>query len=292
MIALTIDPPVPFLIPQTPAVTVCLVGCGGTGSHLAQALAKIAVHCRDAGGPVLDVWFIDGDQVEAKNVGRQLFSPSDIGCNKAQALAARFSLVFGLRITAIPAMATGELLEEVAGPGRRPHSARSLLVGAVDGASGRRVLAQALASQRWDLWLDCGNAELDGQVAVGNRPTGQGLHGALALRGVCTALPAPSLVYPNLLEDPPAPVMPADCAQAIADNAQALMVNQVVASVAATYLDQIIVRRRLATYRTTLDLTSLTVRSTPITTTNLVADVPGLTAQQLTAAPRKKARAA
>ena len=32
-------------------ISIALVGCGGTGSHIAQALASLAAHCRDTGGP-------------------------------------------------------------------------------------------------------------------------------------------------------------------------------------------------------------------------------------------------
>lgn len=67
-------------------------------------MARLAVHCRDTGGPQIDLAFIDGDTVERTNVGRQLFSAADIGRNKAQALAAQFAAVFGLPIAAFPQM--------------------------------------------------------------------------------------------------------------------------------------------------------------------------------------------
>ena len=107
MRALTISPPIPYLVPELRAITVALVGCGGTGSHIAYTLARLAAHCRDTGGPRLTLAFIDGDTVERKNVGRQLFASSDLGKNKAMVLAARLNAVFGLDILVFPHMLAG-----------------------------------------------------------------------------------------------------------------------------------------------------------------------------------------
>jgi PRTRC genetic system ThiF family protein len=277
MQTLNIDPAVPFLIPEHRTVTICLVGCGGTGSHIAQALARLAAHCRDSGGPQLMLGFVDGDVVEAKNVGRQLFSVADVGTNKAVALAGRFNAVFGLQIAAFAEMLDDE---------RRLNSVGyRILVGAVDGASGRRALAKQLA-QGWDLWIDCGNHESSGQVAVGNAPTPTAVAGALKLPGLCSKLPTAPVIYPELLKD--APIRPReDCAAAMQDNAQSLMVNQMMASIAAQYLYGAVVRRRLTTFQTVVDLDSLAMRSDPITATNL-SRATGLTVAQLRGETTKK----
>lgn len=57
----------------------CIIGCGGVGSWLAASMVKLI-------GPD-KVVLIDGDTLERKNLDRQLFSESDIGRNKAEALA-------------------------------------------------------------------------------------------------------------------------------------------------------------------------------------------------------------
>lgn len=283
MQTLNIDPAVPFLIPETPIVPIVLVGCGGTGSHIAQALARLAAHCRDTGGPRLDLAFIDGDTVEAKNVGRQLFSAADIGKNKAQVLASRFSAVFGLPIAAVPEMLSATWQHRMTGQGY------GILVGAVDSAAGRRAIANTLGGV-WKLWLDCGNHEHSGQVVVGNADRLSQLHDCLKL-GVCSRLPSAPLIYPELLKDAPKRVR-ADCAAAMQDNAQSLMVNAMMAAIAGQYLYQIVVARRLTTFRTVVDLGSLTMRSDPITATALAAAT-GLTPAQLRGeATNKKAKKA
>lgn len=274
MIELTIDPALPYVIPATPGVTIALVGCGGTGSHLAQSLARLAAHCHDTGGPAVQLVFVDGDTVEAKNVGRQLFSAADVGKNKAQVLAARFSAVFGLRIVAIPEMLAEAQISA-------PRETFGLIVGAVDGAVGRQAIGRHFTTPApWRLWLDCGNHESSGQVCVGSALEARELHQVIGA-GLCRKLPAPSLVYPELLKDAPKKKR-ADCAAAMEDNAQSLMVNQTMAAIAAQYVYQIVVKRRLTTFRTAIDIESLAMRSDPITARAL-ASATGLTPEQLQA---------
>jgi PRTRC genetic system ThiF family protein len=265
-------------------VTVMLVGCGGTGSHIAQSLARLAVHCRDAGLPRLQLAFADGDTVERKNVGRQLFSAADVGKNKAQVLAGRFGAVFGLEILAFPAMLAGQHLQA---------SGIGVLVGAVDNAQARREIGRELerSGGNWRIWIDCGNHEHDGQVVAGTTSDPNRLKGALSLGGICTALPAAPLLYPELLREEAAPRPQADCAAAMQNNAQSLMINQAMATVAAQYLYGLVVQRRITTFRTTIDLRTLTMASVPITAHNLARET-GLALRALQAPKQKKARAA
>lgn len=280
MINLAIDPPVPFIVPDSAGFTIVLVGCGGTGSHIAQTLARLAAHVRDTGGPSITLAFVDGDTVEAKNVGRQLFSPADVGKNKAKVLAARFNAVFGLDILAFPHMLGNQRIQ-------RPEGSYGIMVGAVDGAAGRRSIHAQLASFGWRLWLDLGNHESSGQVVCGGARDAKELAGAIQ-HGLCSRLPVASVLYPELLED--APVAPrADCAAAMQDNAQSLMVNQMMAAIAGQYLYDLVVRRRLARFRTVVDLDSLTMRSDPITAARL-AEACGLTTDAILGIKPKRQR--
>lgn len=274
---LAIDPPVPYIVPNRP-VNVLLVGCGGTGSFLAQSLARIAFHLQQA-GPALGLTFMDGDTVEAKNVGRQLFAPAEVGMNKAEALAGRFNAALGLRIRAVAEMADRTTIE-----GDAAHSATNILVGAVDSAEGRRAMDAGLLSPSWQLWLDCGNHEHAGQVIVGTCVTIEQLIGAFALGGVCAALPAASLLYPELLHPPPAPIL--DCAEGMAQNLQSLTINQMMASVATEYLYKLIVKRAISTYHTAIDLETLSVSSSPITPARISRDT-GVSIDDLRRFPEK-----
>jgi molybdopterin/thiamine biosynthesis adenylyltransferase len=70
--------PIRLHIPDFRRVAVTLVGCGGTGSHIASGLVALqaALDERDI---ILDAVLMDPDIVEQKNVGRQLFAFADIG---------------------------------------------------------------------------------------------------------------------------------------------------------------------------------------------------------------------
>jgi PRTRC genetic system ThiF family protein len=279
---------VPFLVPPDLPIQLILVGAGGTGSHILQSLARLAAHVRHQAGPPLDIVVVDGDTVESKNVGRQLFSRADVGVNKAQALAERFSAVFGLAITAIPQMADGAVLAEL--QRSRPGRTYPILVGAVDTPEARLIMHTALKAGLARLWLDCGNEADNGQVCVGTATEPTQLAGCLGLKGICSALPAPSLLYPNLITPRKKPRR-GDCAQAVEDNVQDLMTNQAVAAVAAQYLYNLVVRRRLTTFDTALALSGLAMRSQPITAARL-AEATGIATTVLTATPKQKGRAA
>jgi PRTRC genetic system ThiF family protein len=288
MQTLTIEKPVPFVARPGP-VMLLLAGCGGTGSHIAQSLARIAAHTRESRTD-LRIIFCDGDTVEPKNVGRQLFTPGDVGKNKAQVLAQRFSALFGLAIEALPEMATTSRLAAIGGRVKKySHPPLGILIGAVDTSTARTVLQRSLRDQGgWQVWLDCGNHEDSGQVCVGTETEGDALETAIKL-GICTKLPAPSLIYPDLLTAKRQPQT--DCAAAMEDNIQSLMVNQMMAAIASEYLYKLVIQRRLTTFATTVDLHTLAMRSTPITASaieRIAAGAPHTTSN----AAQKKARAA
>ena len=69
---------VPILLPSYDQLDLFLIGCGGTGGWLAVNLPRIAYLQKQAGKKV-SLTFIDPDRVEAKNIPRQNFIPSDLG---------------------------------------------------------------------------------------------------------------------------------------------------------------------------------------------------------------------
>jgi PRTRC genetic system ThiF family protein len=290
MQTLSLETPAPFVLPPDAPLLVVLVGAGGTGSHILQSLARLAAHLAQQAGPLLDVVVIDGDYVERKNVGRQLFAAADVGLNKAQALVARFNAVFGLQMAAYPEMANAAIIKEITN--RRRPRAVPIIVGAVDTPAARRLMHDALSPGPARVWLDCGNEEHAGQVALGTVTDPKRLVGCLALGGVCRDLPAPSLLYPNLIDVPKKQrTRRGDCAAAAEANLQGLMVNQAIAAVAAQYLYQLIVERRVTTFETSVALQGLAMRSRPITATALAAAT-GLAPDDLTGAAKKKGKAA
>ena len=254
------------------ALRLILVGCGGTGSWLAPAVARIARQFARQNGEV-EVLFVDPDHVEEINTFRQNFCAAEVGHNKAETLARRFGAAWGLAIGAVAAPFAPDLSENV--------SSRTLavLIGCVDNAAARQSLHAAL--QRWRehddhttwpgrlWWLDCGNAQVGGQVLLGSTLSPQRLGKAFSLSDRCSALPAPSLQHPELLIPRPEELDPTitglSCEELAARNAQSLTINQMVAAVAADYLVGLVLAQNLKTYASYFDLQSKSLRSKYIT---------------------------
>lgn len=192
---LTPTKPLTLRLPPYDRVCLTLVGCGGTGSHIASGLASIALALQER-NVRLDMRFIDGDRVEPQNVGRQLFSPADVGKAKAAVLADRLNRSYGLTVAAHNRMLTAADLEPA------KDGALYVIVGAVDNPAARAVIAKEVEKAKGRLWwLDCGNDNHSGQVLLGNVMDKKRLKPAL---GFIDCLPAPSLQYPDLVATPKA----------------------------------------------------------------------------------------
>jgi PRTRC genetic system ThiF family protein len=259
--------PATLLVPALEQVSVILIGCGGTGSWLAPAIARLA---RVADRKV-EITFVDPDHVEAGNICRQNFCDAEIGKNKATALAERYGQAWGLDIT------SSERRFDAAELGRS-WDRLSFLIGCVDNAAARKSIHKALsfntrhhvdpdrANLVW--WLDSGNAELNGQVLLGCADKPDALLDSFPAPKTCIALPSPALQHPELLRAKPEETNKAagmTCAELMAANAQSLIVNQRIAAEAADYLARLLLRRPLKRFATYVDLDTGTARGVPIT---------------------------
>jgi PRTRC genetic system ThiF family protein len=220
--------------------TIVLVGNGGTGGFLAEAICRLLI------GRHAHLYLVDPDRVEPHNVARQSFEWADIGHFKAEVLAERLARHFGREVGYSVLPYDRELHCQVCADTR---SALSLLVGCVDNAAARRAIATTLDDRsssygsRCDRiwWLDCGNGRNAGQVLLGNATRVDGLRGSfISHLSLCRGLPAPSLQRPDLLESSPQPRPAPDCAEAIAVGDQGPTINQVVAAIAASYVEKLL----------------------------------------------------
>jgi hypothetical protein len=96
---LSLEPRYRVILPEVATTTIIQVGVGGTGSWLAMSLARLVYHAGQAGQTVKLV-LVDPDTVEERNVGRQGFSPAEVGQNKAESMALRLSLALGIEVAA------------------------------------------------------------------------------------------------------------------------------------------------------------------------------------------------
>lgn len=257
---------------------VVLAGCGGTGAQIGRMLARLVYDMRQKDLQTPHLIFVDPDRVEHGNIGRQLFTAGDVEQNKAEVLARRFNVALGLRIEARPRRVMPEDLNH--GRGGYFGTPGTLLVGAVDNAAARAVMHKHV--QGVAAWIDCGNHEHGGQVAIGNRteawyadrfrwnggkyvaqrsmtylPNGEGQY---------TTLPAPTMLFPDLLTPEPEGL---SCAQMVERNRQALFVNDAMAVAAMNYVHKLLLREPVRSFVTYVDTVTNNVRSVPLTRENL-----------------------
>lgn len=125
-----------------------VIGAGGTGSWLASFLSKIDN----------EVYMIDGDIIEHKNIIRQNFTEDDIGDNKAEAIGERYNLNYMRQY--IP---DKDMLFEIL----NSCSNFPIIVGCVDNNSTRCIIDDVFKTVKNIAWIDSGNAERHGQVLIG-----------------------------------------------------------------------------------------------------------------------------
>jgi PRTRC genetic system ThiF family protein len=157
------------LKPQPNIHNILVIGCGGTGSYIVPNLVRLAVNGKH---PVC-ITLADADIVEHKNLIRQNFIKSDIGRNKAEVLASRYSAAFGTQLQFIPkyletAEAIGTALSKAQINNISYGKATPLIISCVDNIKSRKKMIEALTLHypRGAYIIDCGNEEMTGQVLL------------------------------------------------------------------------------------------------------------------------------
>lgn len=235
-------------------VTVHLVGVGGNGAQMAGCLARLDIAMRALGHPHgLHVTAFDADRVSAANVGRQLYSASDIGRHKALVAIYRLNQFYGLDWEAQPL----RYEEAQRTDGRSP--ACDLLIGCVDSRAARRTLHRlAFDGQAGrSYWLDLGNTESTAQVVLGQP------HAWCSKSTVSVPrLPCVTELFPALLDDTVPEDEQPSCSVRMSLASQGLFVNDVAVRFAAQLLYELFSTGRLSAHGVVVNLASK--RSGPI----------------------------
>lgn len=156
----------PYLLNPAHKVTVDLIGMGGTGSQVITNLARMNEALIGLGHPGFHVRAWDNDEVTTSNMGRQLFSPADLGLNKAIVLVTRINRFFGYEWEAVPTIYNSK-------------QKSNITITCVDTAKARLTINDMLlvkdsTKQPTDIayyWLDLGNLHKTGQVILGTLQT-------------------------------------------------------------------------------------------------------------------------
>lgn len=152
-----------YLLNPRHALSVALIGAGGTGSQMMQALARIDYALYKLGHPGLNVTIYDYDIVTDANIGRQLFTVDDVGRHKAEVLATRVNTFFGTAWEC----ATSPYPYDNA-------TTYNIYITCVDNAAARIEIGKYIRANisghedtRPYYWLDMGNQVDRGQVVLG-----------------------------------------------------------------------------------------------------------------------------
>jgi PRTRC genetic system ThiF family protein len=260
----------PVVLAPAQTIELWIIGCGGTGSFLVQLLCRVAL-ALTAQGRNATLVLVDPDRVEAKNVTRQCFCEAEVGLNKAQTLALRYSAAFGLPIEAIAESFKPSMLWD------SRYETLQILCGCVDNAAARHSIAEAIEAPKYHSlestwWIDGGNSQHHGQVLVGNSKSTD--LETYSIDTVCRTLPMPSVQAPDLLEPRPDEQGPdssgLSCAEMSLVQAQSLLVNPQVATLMGRYVVDLL-NNRLTKFATHFDQQTGTMVSQYITNASLAA---------------------
>jgi len=237
-----------LLNPRHP-IPILLAGCGGTGSQVLTGLARID-HALKAMSdfPGFHLVAVDPDTVSESNVGRQLFSPADVGRNKASALVERVNRFFGLGWDALPMT-----VERLAAEGHiTPVKQPKILITCVDTGAARKRIAPLVGGALY--WLDLGNSATTAQAVLG---TPQKI--AQASREAVAKLPTILDLYPDLERYDDADQTPS-CSMRQALLRQDLFVNQFAATAGLDLIWKMFRAPRLTIHGCFLDTGTLSSR--------------------------------
>lgn len=218
-------------------VSILIIGAGGTGGYVIPHLYRIAYATRRKYRVVI----ADGDIVEKKNLIRQNFSQFDIGVNKAEAMAERYSETFGIETEYVPEYIEDEdMLCDLLIP--KTIEARSqkpayIIIGAVDN-NRSRVMCHNVFNKLDDvIYIDSGNGEYTGQVVCGIKENGK------------VVSPPVAEIYPDILTDTEKLPSELSCAERSVSAPQSIAANIFAATAISTMLYYLLAKGELETTR-------------------------------------------
>lgn len=209
----------PYLQSDAHALTVTLIGCGGTGSVLMQHLARMNTALIAQGRKGIILTCIDDDLVTPANRGRQLFTLSDVGRPKSVVMVERINRFYGTNWIAIPQRFGVEIVHKDSFPG-------NLIISCVDNVKSRKEIYSYVANSSLNkyqefvdnhYWIDTGNRKDYGQVVLSSEKP--------KLTNVLD-------MFPNMEKDEAADNTPS-CSLAEALEKQDLYINSHIALIAA-----------------------------------------------------------
>lgn len=234
---------------QIAPIKVIVLGAGGTGGYVIPHLYRI--------GYAIDrnirIIVCDGDIVEEKNLIRQNFVAQDIGRNKAQVQAERYSAAFGIECEYRPAFIESEeelmMLTQPDHTGYGNPRQRVILLGCVDNNRSRQLCHKVFYRQYDLIYIDSGNGEHTGQVVCGVRQSGRTTY-----KPVCT-------LYPDMLKEEDKFPSELSCAERTVSAPQSVTANLTAATAVVSFLYDLLVCGELNTRYVTFSSKQINMRA-------------------------------
>ena len=231
-------------------VKIVIIGAGGTGGYVIPHLYRIAY----ASGRRCRVIIADGDIVEKKNLIRQNFAECDIGENKAEVMAARYSEVFGIETEYVPDFIESEeqlmkLLHVPKSYYSSEPKAIPILIGAVDNNRSRVMCNNVFNKLDEIIYIDSGNEEFSGQVVCGVKMSGKVLSKPVAR------------VYPDILVDTEKFPSELSCAERSVSAPQSIAANVFASTAVVSMLYYLLIEGELKTNRLAFSSRRLLMKS-------------------------------
>lgn len=233
--------------------TIAIIGLGGTGANVARIVGRIAYDMQRNRRHAPDILLIDPDKVEEKNIGRQLFAPSDVGQYKAEIVGKRLNYALGLSTRWIP--------DAVDAKRHFDRYSSNIVISCVDNHLARREIHKIDG-----ITISSGNHSDAGQVVISNSDDPDLIRRYLDEEKV-RYLPKEGLLFPALLEPEPQPApqpQNLSCAELVATGEQDLLVNDWMATIIGQYLYKLLHRQPITSFLTYINADSMAVRSVPI----------------------------
>jgi len=153
------------LIAPVHKINIVVLGVGGTGSVVLSILARMNMGLMGLGHPGFFVTSFDNDIVTDSNIGRQLFSISDLGKNKSDVIMERINRFYGTNWDSVNSNYTVNESDGI------PYN---IIITCVDNMEIRKDIQKAKFSgisnipyQNLYYWLDFGNGKDYGQAILG-----------------------------------------------------------------------------------------------------------------------------
>ena len=158
---------------------IVIVGCGGTGSHLVPNVLQFIASKKktDENWVVPQIFLVDGDKIEERNLIRQKFVSAEVGTNKAKALAKRYSAIWELPVSYYEGYVDKDILIKLLGEDVTRNYDSLIIMGAVDNHLARLEILKYMMAHADDqfakstfnnglYWIDGGNESHHGQAIL------------------------------------------------------------------------------------------------------------------------------